>query len=157
MNIRRAAPGDSLVLSNLCMDVQQRLHAAHHADIFKIPQQENFAVSFFDEMLADPMTSIFIAETDGRSLGYVLCKLIERPESPFTFAMRYLLVDQISVRLVEQGKGIGQALLDQAEVLAKELNVSRIQLDSWGFNTQAHTFFEKMGFEKFNHRFWRNL
>ena len=70
--------------------------------------------------------------------------------------MRYLLVDQISVRLAEQGKGIGQALLDQAEVLAKELTVSRIQLDSWGFNTQARAFFEKMGFEKFNHRFWRN-
>lgn len=156
MNIRRAVSTDNILLSRLCMDVQ-RLHAEQHSDIFKMPQQEAFAASFFDEVLADPITSIFISERDGEPLGYVLCKLIERPENPFTFSMRYLLIDQISVRPAEQGKGVGSALLKQAEVLAKELNVSRIQLDSWGFNTEAHGFFEKMGFEKFNHRFWRNL
>ena len=156
MNIRRATVQDSLRLSSLCMDVQN-LHAKYQSDIFKMPQTDDFAISFFDEVLADSATTIFIAERDGEPHGYVLCKLIERQENPFTFAMRYLLVDQISVRPAEQGKGVGAALLKQAEVLAKELNVSRIQLDSWGFNTEAHRFFEKMGFEKSNHRFWRNL
>ena len=156
MNIRRAVSTDNLLLSRLCIDVQS-LHAEYHPDIFKMPQSEDFAVSFFDGMIVDPSTSIFIAEENGHGLGYVLCKLIERPETPFTFAMRYLLVDQISVRPTQKGKGVGTALLKQAEVLAKELNLSRIQLDSWGFNTEAHAFFEKMGFEKFNHRFWRNL
>jgi GNAT superfamily N-acetyltransferase len=79
---------------------------------------------------------------------------MERPETPFTFALRYLLVDQISVRPTAQGKGVGAALIEQAVALARELNVPKIQLDSWGFNTGAHAFFEKMGFEKFNHRFW---
>ena len=156
MNIRRAVSTDNLLLSRLCMDVQS-LHAQYHSDIFKMPQSEDFAISFFDQMLDDPMTYIYIAEQNGKACGYVLCKLVERPENPFTFAMRYLLIDQISVRSAEQGKGIGAALLKQADILAKELNVSRIQLDSWGFNTDAHRFFEKMGFEKFNHRFWRNL
>ena len=52
MNIRQAASSDSLLLSNLSMDVQ-RLHAEYHPDIFKIPQSEEFAVSFFESMLAD--------------------------------------------------------------------------------------------------------
>jgi len=108
-------------------------------------------------MLAEPGTSVFIAEENGQALGYVLCKLIDRSENPFTFAMRYLLVDQISVRSTAQGIGVGKALTKQAEALAKELNLQRIQLDSWGFNTEAHVFFEKMGFEKFNHRFWKSL
>jgi len=112
---------------------------------------------FFDEMLADPLIRIFIVEEKGQAFGYVLCKLVERDENPFTFAMRYLLVDQISVRPEAQGKGVGKALIGQAEVLAKEWNVSRIQLDSWGFNVKAHAFFEKMGFEKFNYRFWHKL
>jgi diamine N-acetyltransferase len=156
MRIRQAVSSDSLLLSSLCVDVQS-LHARHHPDFFKMPQSDEFAVSFYDEMLADPAARLFIAEENGQAVGSILCKLIERPENPFIFAMRYLLVDQISVRPAAQGKGIGKALMKQAEVLAKESNVRRIQLDSWGFNTEAHAFFEKMGFVKFNHRFWRNL
>ena len=156
MKTRQATPGDSLLLSSLCMDVQ-RLHARYHADIFKMPESDDFAVAFFDQMLADPLTYIYIAEQNGETCGYVLCKLVERPENPFTFAMRYLLIDQVSVRPAEKGKGVGKALLGRAEALAKELNVQKIQLDSWGFNTEAHGFFEKMRFEKFNHRFWLNL
>jgi GNAT superfamily N-acetyltransferase len=156
MNIRKAIPADNLLLSSLCMDVQ-RLHAVHHPDIFKMPQNDDFAVGFFEETLADPLVTIFIAEEDGQTLGYILCKLIERPENPFTFSMRYLLVDQISVRPAAQRRGVGSALLKQAETLARELGVSRIQLDSWAFNTDAHKFFEREGFQKFNHRFWLEI
>jgi len=155
MSIRQATSKDNLFLSSLSMDVQ-RLHAENHPDIFKMPQDDEFAVQFFDEKLADPLVRIFIAGENGHALGYVLCKLVEREENPFTFAMRYLLEDQISVRPEAQGKGIiGRALIEQAKILATEWNVFRIQLDSWGFNIKAHAFFEKMGFEKFNHRFWR--
>ena len=156
MKIRQATSTDSLLLSSLCVDVQN-LHAKYHPDFFKIPTSDDFAMTFFNEMLADPAVSIFIAEENGQALGYILCKLIERPENPFTFAMRYLLVDQISVRPAAQGKGVGKTLIKRAVVLALELNLQRIQLDSWGFNTEAHAFFEKMGFVKFNHRFWKNL
>ena len=156
MNIRLATPTDVSLLSSLCMDVQC-LHAENYPDLFKMPQRDDFAVAFFEEMLADPKNSAFLAEENGEALGYIFCKLMERPETPFTFAMRYLVVDQISVRPVAQKKGVGAALIERAIALCKELNVPRIQLDSWAFNTEAHAFFEKTGFEKFNYRFWRNL
>ena len=156
MKIRQAITTDSLLLSSLCVDVQS-LHAKHHPDFFKTPTSDDFAASFFDEMLADPAVSIFIAEENGQALGYVLCKLIERFENPFTFAMHYLLVDQISVRPAAQGKDVGKTLIKRAVLLALDLNLQRIQLDSWGFNVEAHAFFEKMGFVKFNHRFWKSL
>jgi ribosomal protein S18 acetylase RimI-like enzyme len=156
MKIRQAVSTDDLLLSTLCVDVQS-LHAKHHPDLFKTPQSDDFAVAFFKEMLADPSISIFIAEENGDSLGYIVCKLIERAENSFTFEMRYIHVDQISVRPSAQGHGVGAALIQQAQVLGGELNVKRIQLDSWGFNKEAHAFFEKTGFEKFNHRFWKNL
>jgi ribosomal protein S18 acetylase RimI-like enzyme len=156
MEIRQATATDGLLLSSLCMDVQS-LHARNYPDLFKMPESDDFAVSFFDVILADPAMSIFIAEENGQALGYIVCKLIERQENPFKFATRFLEVDQISVRPSAQGRGIGAALIKQAEVLAEKSNVQRIHLDSWGFNTDAHRFFEKMGFEKFNHRFWKNL
>jgi GNAT superfamily N-acetyltransferase len=156
MNIRKARSEDSLLLSDLCRDVQN-LHAQNYADIFKMPNSADFAVSFFDEMLADPAVSIFTAEENGEVIGYIFCKLIERPENPFTFAMRSLHVDHISVRPGARGRGVGTALIKEAEMLAQGLNVQRIQLDSWDFNQDAHLFFERLGFQKFNFRFWRHL
>jgi diamine N-acetyltransferase len=156
MNIRQATPIDSLLLSSLSVDVQ-RLHAEHHPDIFKVPESEDFARSFFDEVLADSTIQIFIAENEEQALGYVLCKLVERPQSPFTFARRYLQIDQISVRPEVRGQGLGAALIKQAERFAKELDVQRIQLDSWDFNIRAHRFFERLGFQKFHFRFWQKL
>jgi len=97
MNLRKAASEDALLLSDLSRDMQSR-HAQNYADIFKMPYSPGFAISFFNEILADSDVSIFIAEENGEAIGYILCKLIERPENPFTFAMRSLLVEHISVR-----------------------------------------------------------
>ncbi len=154
MNIRKATSEDHLLLSELSRDVQS-LHAQKYADIFKMPHSADFAISFFGEMMADPAVSIYIAEENREAIGYILCKLIERPENPFTFAMRSLHVEHISVRPTARGQGVGTALIKQAEMLAKELAVQKIQLDSWDFNTDAHAFFERLGFQKFNLRFWR--
>lgn len=156
MNIRKAVLADKLTLSALCVDVQ-RLHAENHPGIFKIPKNTDFAAVFFEDMLADPQVVVYVAEENGQALGYILCKLMERAENPFTYTMRYLLIDQISVRPEAHRKGVGAALIERAVTLAGELDLPHIQLDSWGFNTNAHVFFEKLGFEKFNHRFWRNL
>lgn len=156
MNIRKATLEDALLLSDLSRDVQ-RLHAQNYADIFKMPHSPDFAISFFNEMLADPAVSIFIAEENEKAVGYILCKLIERPENPFTFAMRSLLVEHISVHPAARRKGVGTAPIKQAETLAKGLAARRIQLDSWDFNTDAHAFFERLGFQKFNFRFWQHV
>ena len=156
MKVRQAVSSDSLLLSSLCLEVQS-LHAEHHPDIFKTPQSDDFAVSFFEEMLADPAITIYIAEENAQALGHIFCRLIERPESPFTYANRFLHIDQISVRPNAQRRGVGTALMNRVEELAREIGIIRIQLDSWDFNTQAHAFFEGLGFEKFDYRFWRNV
>ena len=156
MNIRKATTTDSLALSRLSRDVQS-LHAQNHAEIFKLPETDDFAVSFFNEMLADPAVHIFIAEDDGNAMGNIICKVVERLDNPFTFAAKILHIDQISVRPEMHGRGIGAALLKHAELLARELKAERIILDSWDFNLGALAFFERMGFQKFNFRFWKHL
>ena len=156
MNTRSATPTDAFVLSRLSVDVQG-LHARNHPEVFKMPESENFAVSFFEEMLADPTVTIFIAEDQGDAVGCIVCRLIERPENPFTFAADTLLIEQISVRPDAQDHGVGRALLEQAEYIGRDLKVARIHLDSWDFNLPAHSFFERMGYQKFNFRFWKHL
>ena len=70
MNIRKATMKDSLLLSTLCMNVQQ-LHTQNHPDLFKTPQSPDFAVPFFEEMLLDDTKYIYIAEENGQALGYI--------------------------------------------------------------------------------------
>jgi GNAT superfamily N-acetyltransferase len=82
---------------------------------------------------------------------------VERDENPFLFARRYLLIDQISVRPEAQGQGVGKALMQQVEVVARELKISRIELGSWDFNTSAHGFFERIGYEKRYFEFWKSI
>jgi len=156
MNIRTATPQDSLLLSTLCQDVQS-LHAKHHSEIFKMPSGDDFAVSFFDEMLVDPTARLFIAEEDWGAIGYIFCKLFERPEGLFTYANRFIQIEHISVRPDAQQRGAGAALLNRVEELAREVGVTKIQLNSWAFNTNAHAFFERFGFEKIEYRFWRKI
>src|SRR5689334_3987966 len=81
MNIRLAAPSVSSIYSTPMVSVQN-LHAKPFPNVFKIPENNDFATSFFDEMLADPFVGIFIAEDDGNPEGYVVCRLIKRPETP---------------------------------------------------------------------------
>jgi GNAT superfamily N-acetyltransferase len=156
MSTRSATSLDSFTLSSLCADVQ-RFHAQNHPGIFKMPASEDFAVSYFEEILADPAVTTFLAEANGDAVGYIVCRLVERQETVYTFAARTLLVDQISVRPKARGKGFGAALLKQAELLARQLDVERIRLDSWDFNIEAHGFFESQGYKKFTFRFWRIL
>ncbi len=106
-----------------------------------MPESEDFAVSFFEEILADPAIKVFIAEEDEKAIGYIVCKLVERPETPFTFLVRFLLVDQISVRPEAQGKRAGRALIQETELLARELDVSRIQLDFMTISTLVPMYF----------------
>jgi ribosomal protein S18 acetylase RimI-like enzyme len=156
MKIRKAIGTDSLLLSSLCVDVQ-RLHAENHPEIFKLPQSDDFATSFFDELLADSTARSYIAEEEQQAIGYIFCKLFERPEGAFTYANRFLQIEHISVRPDAKQQGVGAALLKQVEKLARKLGVTKIQLNSWDFNTSAYTFFERHGFTKIEHRFWRYL
>ena len=119
MKTRPATRRDAFALSSLSMDVQ-RLHAEQHPRIFKMPEREDYAIAFFQEMLADPTAAIFMAEDNGEAVGYIVCKLVERQDNPFTFAARILLVDQVSVHPEARRMGAGQALLNQAEILFKE-------------------------------------
>ena len=156
MKIRKAIARDSLLLSSLCVDVQ-RLHAEHHPEIFKMPYGDDFAVSFFKEILTDTATQVFIAEEKQRAIGYIFCKLFERPEGPFTYANRFLQIEHISVRPEARRNGVGMALMKRAVKLAGKLGATKILLSSWDFNRQAHAFFEQHGFAKIEHRFWRDL
>lgn len=138
------------------MDVQ-KLQVEHHPEYFKALKSADFAEAFFKEMLEKDTVFIYLAEDDGDALGYFFCSLVDKPENPFTFARHFLMIEQISVRPNAQRRGVGQVLMLQVETTARELGIPRVELGTWDFNTNAHGFFERMGYCQRHLQYWKVL
>jgi predicted GNAT family N-acyltransferase len=99
-------------------------------------------LSFSKEELEKEKNNLHIvAYEDDRMLG--CCMLIE--EDPQTVRLR-----QMAVRNDLQGKGIGKALMQFAENLARDRGYKRITMHA---RKDASGFYEKMGYKKMGNEF----
>jgi GNAT superfamily N-acetyltransferase len=156
MRVYQAEKSDAALLSRLNLAVQL-LHAKGCPEIFKMPAGDGFAVGFYEIVLGQENTYVFIVEDEGEARGYIFMRVMHREGNILMYPWSYLYIDQISVEPPHQGKGYGRVLMEKANELAEEHGLDQILLDSWFFNQGAHSFFEKQGFEVFNLRMWRKL
>ena len=151
--IRRADREDAEGLARLNVEVQQ-MHAEAYPDLFKPVEGPDFAVPFFHRMLTLPEVHIFLAERE-HPVGYIFARIIHREGNPFMYPHAMLYIEHIGVDPESQGQGVGAALMARVDELAQELGMDVIALDTWGFNTGAHGFFQAQGYETFNLRMWK--
>ncbi|MEM7799098.1 MAG: GNAT family N-acetyltransferase [Chloroflexota bacterium] len=155
ISIRQATADDAGALSALNVAVQS-VHAKAHPHLFKMPENDLFALEFMQERLAEPQTYIYIASLDDVPIGYILAKRVDRPENPFMHARKLIYVDQLSVNPDRRRLGAAKRLMDRIVELAQEHAIDSIALDTWAFNENAQSFFKSQGFTPFNIRLWRN-
>ena len=99
-------------------------------------------LSFSKEELEKEKSNLHIAAyEDERMLG--CCMLIE--EDPATVRLR-----QMAVRNDLQGKGVGKALMQFAENLARDRGYKKITMHA---RREASGFYEKMGYKKIGREF----
>ena len=151
MTIRRATSADAALLASLNETVL-RLHAQARPDIFKAHSDSEALTVCYQGMIDSPETHIFIAETASRAVGYIIAKVMRRPENPFTHALETVFVDQFCVVDDEQGKGYGSQLMEAVYEVARAENIREIRLDVWNFNAHALDFYQKRGFVLYNQR-----
>lgn len=153
MQIRRATQADLKAITALNVDVQM-LHAEALPDLFKVPTSPDFSAGFITAQLADPDSYFFVGNLDGEDIGYIFARLVNQPENEYRHAMRYLYIDQISVKPGYRRQGYGERLIQRVKQLAAEKGIEMIALDVWAFNTKAQDFFAEQGFVIFNGRMW---
>lgn len=153
MNVRRATPADAETISTLTLDVHT-LYVTAQPELYKPITDPHFAVPTILERIADGKSRYYLVSVDGETVGYAHARLYERLETPYTLAMRYLYVEEISVRPAFRRLGCGEALMAAVRDLARELGVSQIRLDHGAFNTGAHAFFVEQGFVSYGERMW---
>lgn len=153
MPIRKATKHDAASISTLNADVQ-KLHADAHPHLFKQPSPELFSREAAEELLTNPDNCIYLAEVDGKAVGYIYAEVRHASENPFFHARSQVYVHQLSVKPDHQKQGHGEKLIQAVKDLAQEQGITTIGLDVWSFNTQASRFFESQGFTVFNQRMW---
>lgn len=153
MTVRRAASNDVHVLAAL-NGVVHEMHLARRPDYFK-PVRADDVAAWFRSRLDEPTTAAWIAEADGRPVGYVLTFFHERGENPFHRGRRWCEIDQIAVDPEWRRRGIGRALMAAALEEADKRGLRDVELFSWAFNTEAHAMFRGLGFEPRHLRFER--
>lgn len=145
LHIRRATLEDAELLGRLNAAVQQVHHEAR-PDFYKPPAVTPELIADFRKRLSDGQTYIFIGEVGGQPIGCIVTQIIERPDNPYSYAHRALLIDQISVNPEQRSRGYGEALMQQAFDLAKSLRIATVLLGVWAFNQRAIAFYERLGF-----------
>jgi len=149
--VRKATTDDYEAVARLNRQVQT-WHAEAYPMVFRPTSPETLTAAAFEELLvADEMT-VLVALSGVDVIGYLTARLVERPDTPYTYARRVLYIDQICVDQAARRTGAGRSLVESALELADEQGISRVELDTWASNADARAFFESLGFGAHNIR-----
>ena len=144
MLIRPAENRDSPRLYEMLGQIL-RLHAALRPDVFRA-DREKFTPEELAELLKREDRPSFVAEEDGKCVGYALCEIKER-QSPQFVKRRVLYLDDLCVDASARGKGIGRALVDFLLGYARGIGADSLELNVWECNADAVAFYERTGFK----------
>lgn len=129
--------------------LNEHVHALHVTAVpifFKTPTRQE-ATNMFAQILAQEQAHAFIAWQGRKAIGYTLAFIQTRPETPFTYARRFVFLDQISVIPSLHGSGIGRQLVEAVLQVARDHGIEEVDVSTWAFNEKAQLFFTSFDFE----------
>ena len=126
----------------------------HHSELPGVPSIRPLADSWemrsqrYQEWLADGSGRLFLAERDGRALGYVMLTITDAPAS-WDVGSLAAEVETLSVLEGERSGGVGAALMDAALAAADAEGVRAIGVGVVHSNVDGVRFYERAGFKPF--------
>ncbi len=147
MLIRMAAHADAEQVNVLRREVND-LHALGEPDIFRYGFNRELQEHLFTYLDAADK-AVLVAETEDGIVGFACLEFVDRPETAYSHARRYLHVGEFGVGEGHRRQGIGRALFAAIRDAARERGLTRIELDVWAFNESAVRFYESIGFHTY--------
>jgi GNAT superfamily N-acetyltransferase len=128
--LRDAVPGDAAVAAGLISEMGYPVSVTDAADLLKA-------------FVADARSRVQVAVLAGEVVGLVATHVVPRLDAD---ARSCRIVDLV-VAERHRRRGIGGALLAAAEEEARRQGCPRLDLSSGDWRSDAHAFYERMGFE----------
>lgn len=123
-----------------------KMHDDALPEYFK-PTGEKEHLRIVKNMLKESKTVILKAVCEGRICGFLMMDIQERTD---TFYAKYGIVTNFGVDTTVQCRGVGAALIKEAEIYAQKIGLKTLDADVFAFNTKAMNFFGKHGFRAIN-------
>ena len=117
------------------------------------PDSEEKIRKRFEIVSASPDHKIFVAERSGKVIGLMSFHALDILYG----AGKLGRITALVVTESERGGGVGRSLVAKAEELARQTDCKRIELTTSNRRTEAHRFYERLGFEANSKRFIKNI
>ena len=146
LKIRKSQPGDARVLAELWHEMA-RFHARQGSYWRIKPKCKKGYVTYMQEVAKAKDKAVFIAEGDGRPVGFIMVQLSSRARI-FVEREHGLVVDLAVTKAVRRS-GIGQKLFERAVRWFKTQGVKTLEVRASTSNPLATAFWRKMGFDPY--------
>lgn len=142
MIIRRAEEHDIPQLISLLYQVH-KVHSDARPDLFRAGTKK-YTEAELTALIPNGDRPIFVADEDGRILGYAFC-VYQEPKAVSMQPIRTLYIDDLCVDGNTRGKGVGKALYHFVLETAAQTGCYNVTLNVWACNPSALRFYEKCG------------
>jgi ribosomal protein S18 acetylase RimI-like enzyme len=123
-----------------------RLHHEAWSNIFAQESDPRRDESHWRQSLQGETAATFVAEVQGAIVGFVTVH-VGNESSPLLQPVCFARIGSVCVVEQERGRGIGRALMDQAEKWAAANRATDMRLNVWKFNAAALHLYAELGYE----------
>ena len=99
----------------------------------------------FDAIAADPFNTQYVWEENGEIVACLQLTVIPGLSQKGAWRAQ---IESVRVKASTRGTGVGHKLMQAIEVIARERGCDQMQLTTNKVRTDAHRFYEALGFEK---------
>lgn len=146
ISVRKANAGDYNSVCEL-FDEVDTLHRDNLPHIFQKPSGAAREENYYAGLIADKDVALFVAEVDGKLVGFIHAIIRETPAIPVFVPRRYAIVDGVVVNTGFQKRGIGKMLMDKMQEWTITRGATSIELNVYEFNETAISFYERLGYQ----------
>ena len=121
-------------------------HTSHDPIYTTSPGAERVMQRFLADLTSSSHAFLFVAEYDGRTVGFVSGEL--RESSPTFRPKTWASVDDVFVESNYRNLGVGRALVEGVKAWAKERGADGVSLQVAAANERGRKFYEDLGFRE---------
>jgi len=144
-SVRPATLSDYEPMRALLAEVDE-LHRVHLPWMFQEPAVEPRSKGFFEQLIEDEHSALLVAEADSRLVGVATALLRTAPNFPVFIAQTWGVLDNIAVAQAHRRRGVGSALIRDAERWVRAQGASWLELGVYEFNHEARAFYQALGY-----------